>query len=120
MPDHKDTLAVAARLKAASKKLHDMADDVGMATQVREFISEDRKNLLSRYMKPWLMEDMASSKAEAMARTNEDFLKEYEALKQKFQDMEQLLTRWKAENASYDAARSLLSLAKETFRQLDG
>ncbi len=117
--DHTQSLEVAARLRHATKRLQDMADDVGKAKQVREFSSENRKNLLARYIAS-VPANLPVSKAENMARSNASFIEEMQALEEQHLAAEQTLAHWAAEQCSFEACRSLLSFSREALRNLEG
>lgn len=116
--DHTDSTQVAGRLKLASKRIHDMANEVGHARQVKEFIGDMKKNLLAGYIVPFLKDGETSSAAESKARAEEQFLIELRQLQEQYEAAEKIIARWQAEQVAWDSARSLLSFEKETIREL--
>ena len=103
-----DVKRVAERMQLATGALHKMTADVGDAKQVREFSGDRRKNLLAKFVDPAL----PISKAETMARTNPEYIEELDSLAQQHALAEKTLAEWAAEQASFEAARSLLSYMK--------
>ncbi len=118
MSDSHDISQVESRLKDATRKLHQLAPQVGSAKQVKEFSSDQRKNLLARYMLPAIKNGESAASSEVYARSNEAYRAEMEELKTSLASAEVVLAQWTAENASFEAARSLLSFLKEQFRSL--
>jgi len=118
-PDFQDTLKVEKRLKEATQQLHGLVDGVALARQVKEFSSDQRKALLARYMAP-LLDNRAQGTAEALARASDEYKSELEKLERQYQHAEHLIAKWQATFASFEAARSLLSMSKETMKTLQG
>lgn len=115
--DHSQSLEIAAKLRDAVQKLHDMAPDVGAARQIKEFSSERRKNLLAKYMSKYIG---TQGMREIEARNNSDYSEEFETLAKQELEAEKIVARWQAENCRYDAARSLLSFSKGIKNDLMG
>ncbi len=118
MTDNHDISAVETRLKDATRRLHQLAPQVGAAKQVKEFSSDQRKNLLARYMLPAIKNGESAASAEVYARSNEAYRAEMEELKTSLASSEVVLAQWTAENCSFEAARSLLSFLKEQFKAM--
>lgn len=114
--DNLDANIVAARLAASTKRLHGMAEAVGIARQVKEFAAERRRNLLAFHCNP----DESVSKSELAARKRTSYLEELDELANQQKDAEITIAKWQAEMASFEAARSLLSFNRESLRQLEG
>lgn len=118
--DFTESAKVEQRLKNSTNDLHKMGPDVALARQVKEFVSEQRKNLLARYVAPLLKSGRSAPQAENMARASDEYRKEIALLEKQYQHAESVIAKWGATMATYEAARSLLSFSKETLRQLDG
>jgi hypothetical protein len=116
--DFSESTAVAERMQRATKRLHDMAAMVGIAKQIREYDSDRRKNLLATYMIKYLKEDNGVSASDAMARADERYQEELKRLGEQLADAEKTIAQWNAEQASFEAARSLLSFSKATMEIL--
>lgn len=116
--DHTDSQAVAGRLKLASKRIHDLANEVGHARQCKEFLSDMKRNLLAKYMLGPIKSDESAAAAEVIARSNPEFQAELAQLAEQYEAAEKVIARWQAEQVAWDSARSLLSFEKETMREL--
>lgn len=120
MADHSETEKISERMKSSTRKLHELAAHVGSARQVREYDSDRRKNLLAKYVLKALKDGMSATAAETTGRADPAYQEELERLADQLQASETVIASWMAEQASFDAARSLLSFSKETMRNLDG
>lgn len=115
--DHSQSLEIAAKLRDAVQKLHDMAPDVGAARQIKEFSSERRKNLLAKYI---ARREGPLGLRENLARNDSDYSEEFETLAGQALEAEKIISRYQAEVCRYEAARSLLSFSKQAFNTLQG
>jgi predicted ArsR family transcriptional regulator len=114
--DHLDAEKIALRMADCTKKLQDSAVDVGNAMVIREFASERRKNLVAQYC-----DALAPvSKAEMSARKNPEYLRKLDELMEESRAAEITISKNKANQASFEAARSMLSFNRESLRQLEG
>src|SRR5438045_2835721 len=119
-PDSSAIVQIELRLKGCTKRLHEMAGAVGSAKQIRDFDPDRRKNLLARYVVPHLKAGESAAAAEATARANPAYHVELEKLAEQRESAETAIAQWTAEMASYEAARSLLSMAKMSMQTLEG
>lgn len=119
--DHTDVNVISARIMSSTKRLHELADKVGSARQVREFSSEMRKAVLSAEVVKALKEGATSAtEAEHVARSTENYRHKMDQLAEQYRAAEVTIAKFTAEQASFEAARSLLSFSKESLRQLEG
>ena len=118
MTDFNDSSAIADRLTKASKRLHELAGSVGMARQIKEFASDRRKMALARWVAPLLKDGESATSAEHKARSSGAYIAEMDRLASEYESAESTLAQYAAEQASFEAARSLLSWNKETLRNL--
>jgi len=119
MNDHSHVETVQRRLESARNAIHKLAPLVGMAKQVRDYDSDRRKNLLAKYMLPHLKAGGSAAASEVDARADPAFQAEFDALAGQRSASERTIAEWDAAFATYEAARSLLSMAKETMRTLE-
>jgi len=120
MSDFTDIKKVSERLRNANNALHEIVPEVAKARQIKEFASDRRKALLARCTAPFLEAGDSVASAEAKARANDSYKTELEILAAQYQFAEHTLAKYSALQATFDAARSLLSMSKETFKQLQG
>ena len=116
MSDFEDIRKLQKRLEEARNSLHRIAPLVGVAKQVREYDSDRRKNLLAKHSLSALKEGNSVAAAELEARADPIYRNEFEALAAQREASEQRIAEWDAAFASYEAARSILSVWKETVK----
>lgn len=119
-PDQSEIGQIEQRLKSSTKRLHLLAAQVGHAKQIREFTGDRKKNLLAKYVVRALKAGESATAAETIGRSDLTFQSELEAIARDLEASETTIAEWTAEQASFEAARSLLSMQKETLKTLDG
>lgn len=117
-PDFTDVVHVEKRLRDATNALQEMTGDVASALTVKEFVSERRKNLLASYMSPLVAKGMGVAAAEAEARATAGYVGQVNLQAEQYEAAEKVLAKRDAMRAMFDASRSILSLSKESLRQL--
>ncbi len=120
MTDNYDISQVETRLKDATRRLHQLSASVGASKQIRQYDTDRRKNLLAKYVVRALKEGHSATAAEAYGRSDEAYQAELEGLSKQYEGAERTIAEWDSEYASFEAARSLLSMAKESMRVLEG
>lgn len=117
-PDHSDVLRAQKSLTGALKKLHALAPELGMARQVIEYDSDRRKSLLAKYMVKHLRNGDSSASSEAQARSDESYIKELDCLAEICKTAHSVRADWDATYASWESARSVLAMQRETLKTL--
>jgi hypothetical protein len=120
MADQSEAQQIEARLKSATRKLHELAPLLGAAKQVREFSSDQRKNALAKAQRRYLERGEGAAGSEALARSDPLYLEALKALAESHTEAERVIAEWTATMASYDAARSLLAMQREGLKILEG
>lgn len=120
MADYSETEQIAKRMKGSTRKLHELAAQVGSARQIREFSSDQRKAALAIEVVKALKDGESATAAEHIGRASAAYGQRLETLANQYRDAESTIAQWQAEMASFEAARSLLSFSKESMRQLEG
>ncbi len=120
MTDTHDISAVETRLKDATRRLHQLAPMVGSAKQIRNYDGDRKKNLLAKYVVRALKEGHSATAAEAYGRSDEAYQTELAVMSREYEASEKTLAEWEAEQCSFEAARSLLSMMKESLKVLEG
>ncbi len=120
MTDNHDISEVEQRLRSCSKRLHQLAPLVGSAKQIRNYDGDRKKNLLAKYVVRALKEGHSATAAEAYGRSDAAYQTELEALSKQYEGAERTIAEWDSEMCSFDAARSLLAMNRETMRILQG
>lgn len=120
MHDSSVIATIEQRMKDCTRRLHALAPMVGSAKQVREWSADMRKMALSIEMAKHLKSGESAAAAECLARASDAYAGQMATLATQYAEAEKTLAQWTAEQASFDACRSLLSMQKETMRQLEG
>lgn len=120
MSDYSETEKIASRMKSSTRKLHELAAQVGHAKQVREYDSDRRKGILSMEVVKALKAGESATAAEHIGRASEAYQAKFNVLAGEYEAAEQVIAQWTAEQASFEASRSLLSFQKSTLERLDG
>lgn len=115
--DYTDGINAEKSLRAANNKLHELAPQVALARQVKEFSSDRRKELLARFTKAYLA-DGSVAQAEVSARADHGYEAGLSELEKQYQAAEHTIAKWQATQATFEAARSLISLNKEIARNM--
>jgi hypothetical protein len=116
---HSEIYDLQKRLKQATKRMHELAPLVGHARQVQKFDTERRKGLLAKYAVPAIKSGQSAASANMEARANPSYQVELEGLTQQSDDAQKTIAEWEAAKCTYEAARSLLSMAKTTIQTLE-
>ncbi len=120
MTDNHDISEVEQRLRSCSKRLHVLAPQVGAAKQIRQYDTDRRKNLLAKYVVKSLKAGESATAAEAHGRADPSYQMELESLSKQYEGAEKCIAEWDSEMCSFDAARSLLAMNRESMRILQG
>lgn len=120
MSDYSESEQIANRMKSSTRKLHELASQVGSARQIKEFNSDQRKMALSVEVVKALKNGETATAAEHWARASTLYQGKMEVLAKQYEAAEGVIAQWQAEQASFEASRSLLSFSKESMRNLEG
>jgi len=120
MTDHDQTKAIQERLKEATRTLHKLAPLLGAAKQVKEFSSDQRKMALAKRMRDYITRGEGASNSEALGRSDPLYIEAMKALATQYTEAERIIAEWQATMCSFEAARSLLAMNRETLRTLEG
>lgn len=114
--DNNEVQKIQLRMQQCTKQLNDMAVTMGAAKQVREMASDRRKRALAIEMVKALKCGESATAADAIARASDGYGRELDELGKQLADAESTIATWFATEASFEAARSLLSIIKETMK----
>jgi hypothetical protein len=119
MIDNNDIAVIQKRLENAVREIRNMTVMVGHAKQVKDYDSDRRKALLAQAMLPYLKGGASAAAAECDGRADPAYISGLDALATQREDAEKTIAKWDAAFCTYEAARSLLSMAKETIRTIE-
>jgi hypothetical protein len=114
-PDDSIIKGIEDRLKAVTKKLHDLAPLVGAAETVIEFNSDQRKVALAQEAKRYIERGESVAGADTLARSSPVYTEKMKELETNFTEAQRIKYEWKANMCSFEAARSLLARQRETL-----
>jgi hypothetical protein len=114
--DGHDLLAIEKRMEDARLYLRNNAANYGDAKQVREFSSDRRKQTLARHMRPFVNNGDSNALADTKARSGDAYAIELDKLADAYAAAETTIALYDAAEVSFDAARSLLSMAKSQMQ----
>jgi hypothetical protein len=117
--DHSEVYEIEKRLRNSIRKIHGLTALVGHAKQVRDYDSDRRKTLLAQCMLPYLKGGASAAAAEVDGRADPRYVAGLNDLAGQREDAEKTIAEWDAAFCTYEAARSLLSMAKETIRTIE-
>src|SRR4029077_7181368 len=119
-PDSGVIEKIEERLKTATRELHELTGMLGMAEQVIEFSSDQRKNILAAEQIRHIQNGESVASSEVMARGNIVYPDKLKVLEGNVMEAHRVKAKWKATMCSFEAARSLLARQRETLRTLEG
>jgi len=106
------------RMIEAVEAMQQMADDMGRASHVSAYDSDRRKKALSRAMAAPLAGGESAAKAEALARADAVYAKEFDQLAKEHLAAEQTVSDWTAKKLVWQTCQSLLAMQRETVKHL--
>jgi|SRR5215471_504678 len=119
MNDYFEIKKAQERLEKAIREIRVLSAAVGHAKQVREYDSDRRKSLLARHAISFLKAGHSVGSAETYARASGAYQSELEALSEQREASEKVIAQSEATFATFEAARSLLSIEKEALKTID-
>lgn len=92
-----------------------MAPLVGLARQVKEFSSDQRKNALAAEQIKFIQRGESVSASENLARSSPVYIERFKALEKSYADACGTIAEWEAVFARFEACRSMLAMARQTL-----
>jgi hypothetical protein len=112
LSDWSDIAELQERLVESVTDMEAMTNDVGMARQVREFNSDQRKRVLAVVAFPLVKAGQSSAAADTEARASEQYKAAMKQLSNELTAAEQTIAKYECLNKKWESARSLLSMKK--------
>lgn len=116
--DFSDSAHLQKQLSDSADAIAAMADDVGLARQIREFNSDQRKRCLAVAALPLLKSGASATAADLEARGSEQYGAALKVLAKDLVTAEQTIAKWEAQKIVWESNRSLLSMLKTQVGQL--
>ncbi len=119
--DHTDITDQMNKLRQSGVRLNGMPDRVGDAITVKEAHSDRKETLLADFTKKYLEAGKKSkAEAEVYARSDDEYIREFEELVDQLRAANQTIWKFKVECIINDDGRSLLSASKGIKNDLMG
>jgi hypothetical protein len=120
MHDDKEIRDIQEKMQDCIKTMRMLAPLVGVARQVKEFSSDQRKNALASAQIIFIQRGESVAAAEILARSSPPYLEKMKALEQAYASACGSIAEWEATFARFEACRSMLAMSRETMRTLEG
>lgn len=116
MIDDEEIRQIEEKMQECIARMRVMAPLVGAARQVKEFSSDQRKNILAAEQVKFIKAHGESvSAAEGLARSSPTYLEKFKALETSYADACATLAEWEAVFARFEGCRSMLAMARQTL-----
>lgn len=116
--DAHDLIELEQRMTKGAENISHYEDAVAQSKQIVEFVSEEKKNLLAKFSSVYVRSGQSAAAADTLARSDENYLKEYNELKDRFARAQKHIAHWDALHCIYEAARSAFSASKSMMNIL--
>jgi len=113
--DYDEIARFQKRLLEASERLDSMTNGVALARQVVEYDSDRRKKALAMEVAP-LIGEMSAVAAEVVGRASPRYARAMGELAKQYESAQRVMAEWEAAKIAFEAARSVLSVGKESMR----
>jgi hypothetical protein len=106
---------IEKRMTECVAAMRKMAPLVGVARQIKEFSSDQRKNALASEQIKFIARGESVAAAENLARSSPVYLERFKALEKSYADACGTIAEWEAVFARFEACRSMLAMARQTL-----
>lgn len=115
MIDDREIRDTEKKMQECIASMRKLTIHVGMARQVKEFSSDQRKNALAAEQLRFIQRGESVAAAENFARSSPTYLEKMKGLEKDYADACGTIAEWEAIFARFEACRSILSMAKATL-----
>ena len=116
MIDDDEIKEIQLKMQESIGEMRKLVPLVGIARQVKEFSSDQRKNALASIQLNYIQQGRSVAESEQSARANPLYLEKIKALEKSYADACATIAKWEATFARYEACRSMLALSRETLK----
>lgn len=106
---------IEKKMQECITRMRSLTVKVGMARQIKEFATDQRRNILASVQMPYIARGESVAGSEISARANPLYLEKLKVLEKNYADACATIAEWEAVFARFEACRSLLSMAKQTL-----
>lgn len=115
MIDDEQIRELEQKIQECIGAMRKMAPHVGAARQVKEFSSDQRKNILAAEQVKFIQQGESAAASEVLARGSPVYLAKFKELETSYAAACGTIAEWEAIFARFEGCRSMLSMAKETL-----
>jgi|SRR5215472_10527044 len=112
MSDDKEVKEIQQKMQECIVGMRRLAPLVGVARQVKEFSSDQRKNALAAEQIKFIQRGESVAASEGLARSSPVFLEKFKALETAYAEACGTIAEWEATFARFDACRSMLAMIR--------
>jgi hypothetical protein len=120
MHDDKEIRDIQKKMADCVASMRKLAPLVGMARQVKEFSSDQRKNILAAEQVKFIQRGESVAASENLARSSPAYLERFKALETAYAEACGTIAEWEAVFARFEAARSIHAMLKTTMGIMEG
>ena len=113
MIDDQEIRELQEKMQDCLKSIRRLAPLVGVARQVKEFSSDQRKNALAAEQIKFIQRGESVAASENLARSSPVYLETFKGLERSYADACGTIAEWEAVFARLDACRSMLAMSRE-------
>jgi len=106
---------IEKKMQECIARMKTLAPLVGVARQVKEFSSDQRKNALAAEQIKFISRGESVAAAENLARSSPAYTERFKALEKSYADACGTIAEWEAIFARFEACRSMLAMARQTL-----
>lgn len=115
MIEDEEIKKIEEKMQECIKQMRTLAPLVGVARQIKEFSSDQRKNVLAAEQVKFIARGESVAAAENLARSSPTYLEKFKALEKSYADSCGTIAEWEATFARFEACRSMLAMARQTL-----
>lgn len=115
MIEDDDIREIEKKMQECIARMRSMSGIVGVARQVKEFSSDQRKNALASEQVRFIQRGESVAAAENLARSSPVYLEKFKQLEKSYADACGTIAEWEATFARFEGCRSMLAMARSTL-----
>jgi uncharacterized protein (DUF1330 family) len=120
MHDDKEVKDIQEKMQDCIRRMAQLAPMVGAARQIKEFSSDQRKNILAAEQVRFIQRGESVAAAENLARSDPAYVTRFKDLEKQYADACATIAEYEAVFARFEACRSMLAMTRESMRILQG
>lgn len=115
MIDDDEIKNIERRMQECIARMRTLAPLVGAARQIKEFSSDQRKNILAGEQVRFIQRGESVAASETLARSSFVYLENLKSLERNYATACGTIAEWEAVFARFEGCRSMLAMARQTL-----